>query len=226
MTRIPDMLLLAVETATEQGSVALWEEGYVVGELSLALPGAYLRHLLPAVDTLLTEAGRHLSQVRAVAVSQGPGNFTGLRIGMATVQALAFALQVPGVPVSTLEVIAARLPLRSEPVGVLVDAKRGEVYFGLFRCEGVTPLPLGEAERLPVRQLAARLHPPMVLTGPGLTVCEEVLKPLLPSGVAFAPPELRFPQAATLARLAWQRLSRGAGVSPAALFPTYLRPAL
>lgn len=220
------MLLLAVETATEQGSVALWEEGQVVGEISLALPGAYLRHLLPAVDTLLKEAGRTLSQVRALAVSQGPGNFTGLRIGIATVKTLAFALQVPVVPVSTLEVVAARLPFRPEPVGVLVDAKRGEVYLGLFRCEGATPVALGEPERLPVGHLPSRLRPPVVLTGPGLSVHEGFLKPLLPPGLVLAPPELRSPQAATLARLAQERLDRGAGVSPAALLPTYLRPAL
>lgn len=220
------MLLLAVETATEQGSVALWEEGQVVGEITLALPGAYLRHLLPAVDTLLKEAGRSLSQVRALAVSQGPGNFTGLRIGIATVKTLAFALQVPVVAVSTLEVVAARLPFRPEPVGVLVDAKRGEVYLGLFRCEGATPVPLGEAERLPVGHLASRLRPPLVLTGPGLNVHEGFLKPLLPSGLVLAPPELRSPQAATLARLAQERLAQGAGISPASLLPTYLRPAL
>ncbi len=220
------MVLLAVETATEQGSVALWEEGQVLGEISLVLPGAYLRHLLPALDRLLQEAGRPLAQVRALAVSQGPGNFTGLRIGMATVQALAFALQVPVVPVSTLEVIAARLPLRPEPVGVLVDAKRGEVYLGQFRCAGVTPAALGEPERLPAGQLPSRLRPPMVLTGPGLSVYEDFLKPLLPPGLALAPPELRSPQAATLARLARERLARGAGVSPATLLPTYLRPAL
>lgn len=220
------MLLLAVETATEQGSVALWEKGRVVGELSLALPGAYLRHLLPAVDTLLKEAGRTLSQVRALAVSQGPGNFTGLRIGLTTVKTLAFALQVPVVPVSTLEVVAARLPFRPEPVAVLVDAKRGEVYLGLFRGEGVIPVPLGEPERLPVGHLPSRLRPPLVLTGPGLSVYEDFLKPLLPPGLVFAPPELRFPQAATLARLAQERLLRGAEVSPSTLLPTYLRPAL
>lgn len=220
------MVLLAVETATEQGSVALWEEGYVLGEISLALPGAYLRHLLPAVETLLKEAGRSLSQVRALAVSQGPGNFTGLRIGIATVKTLAFALQVPVVPVSTLEVIAARLPFRPEPVGVLVDAKRGEVYLGLFRCEGVTPVPLGEPERLPVGHLPSRLRPPVVLTGPGLSVHEALLHPSLPPGLVFAPPELRSPQAATLARLAQERLARGESLPAAALFPTYLRPAL
>lgn len=219
------MMILAVETATEQGSVALWEEGRLWGELSLALPGAYLRHLLPAVDRLLQEAGRSLSQVRAVAVSQGPGNFTGLRIGIATVKTLAFALQVPVVPVSTLEVIAARLPLRSEPVGVLVDAKRGEVFLGLFRCEGITPVPLGEAERCPVAHLASRLRPPLLLTGPGLGALE-TLTPPLPRGLVFAPPELRSPQAATLARLAEERLLRGQSLAPAALLPTYLRPPL
>jgi len=220
------MLLLAVDTSTEQGSVALWEGERLLAEVSLVLPGAYLTHLLPEVEALLARTGRTLPQVRALAVSRGPGNFTGLRIGLATVKTLAFALNLPVAAVSTLEVAAARLPFCPEPVAVLVDAKRRELYFGVFCCRGETPEPLGDPERLPVGQLPARLRPPLILTGPGLSTYEALLRPLLPPGTLLAPPEVRHPQAATLARLARERLARGQTTAPGELLPTYFRPAL
>ncbi len=220
------MLLLAIDTATEQGSLALLEDGRVLGEATLAAPGAYLQHLLPGLEALLARTGKRLSQVAALAVSQGPGNFTGLRIGLATVQGLAFALDLPVAPVSTLQVLAAQFPFRSEPVAVLVDAKRREVYLGLFHCPGATPEALGEPERLPVGQLAQRLSGPALLTGPGLTAYEDFLKPLLPGGLLLAPAELRHPRAATLGRLAGELLAQGKAVPPGGLTPVYLRPAL
>jgi tRNA threonylcarbamoyladenosine biosynthesis protein TsaB len=220
------MLLLALDTATEQGSLALLEDGQVAGELSLAAAGSYLRHLLPAAEDLLARRGKSLTHLNALAVSRGPGNFTGLRIGLATVQGLALALNLPVAAISTLSVLAAQFPWRSEPVGVLMDAKRQEVYFAGFRCPGLTPEPLGEPERLPAGQVAQRLLPPMLLTGPGLTAYEEVLGPRLASGVLLAPPEMRHPRAATLGRLALTLLAQGKSVPPAGLTPAYLRPAL
>lgn len=220
------MLLLALDTATEQGSLALLEDERVLGESTLEASGAYLQHLLPAVEALLARAGKALSQVNALTVSQGPGNFTGLRIGLATVKGLAFALGLPVTPVSTLQVLAAQFPFRAEPVAVLVDAKRREVYLGLFRCPGTTPEPLGEPERLPVGRLPQRLSAPVLLTGPGLTAYEDFLQPLLPAAALLAPPELRHPRAATLGRLARALLAQGKSVPPAGLTPAYLRPAL
>ncbi len=220
------MLLLALDTATEQGNLALLNQGHVVGEVTLLTPGTYLQHLLPAAHELLTKAGKTLRDLTALAVSQGPGNFTGLRIGLATVQGLALALDLKVVAVSTLEVLAAQFPYRAEPVAVLMDAKRREAYLRLFRCPGTIPTPLGEPERLPVGQVHQRLSPPLLLTGPGLSAYQDYLLPLLPPGILLAPPEMRYPRAATLGRLAGELWSRGQAVDPCGLIPAYLRPAL
>lgn len=220
------MLLLALDTATERGSLALLEEDRVVGEYALAAPGSYLQHLLPSVEALLAGAGRRLAEVDALAVSQGPGNFTGLRIGLATAKALAWTLNIPLVAISTLEVLAAQLPRQSHAVGVLIDAKRREVYLGRYRVSGSQPQALHDPLRLPVDALPSRLSPPLILTGPGLTAYEAFLQQNLDPKIQWASPALRFPQAAILARLAREPLRTGKTIAPQELAPAYLRPAL
>jgi len=220
------MLLLALDTATDKGSLALLEEERLLGELPVETPGSFLVHLLPGLDTLLAQTGRRLQEVEAICVSQGPGNFTGLRLGLATAQGLGLALGCPLVPVPTLEVLAAPFAGESCPVAALVDAKRQEVYVGLFDCRGEFPEPLGEPERLAAADLAARLTPPVLVTGPGLTPYEDLLTAHLSPEVRLAPPHQRYPQAAQVGRLGRRRLARGMSVAPPQLTPLYLRPAL
>jgi tRNA threonylcarbamoyladenosine biosynthesis protein TsaB len=220
------MLILALDTATEQGSLALLADDRVLRESSLESHGTYLSRVMPGVEAILTEAGRTPADLDAVAVSVGPGNFTGLRIGLATAKTLAWSLRCPLVPVPTLEVLAARFPCAPHPIGVVIDAKRGEVFWGLFRCLEDQPQLVEGPLRLPASELPARLPRPLLLTGPGLTVYQEMLAPLLPPEIVLAPPEARWPRASILARLARHRLTLGLTAPPAQLVPTYLRPAL
>lgn len=220
------MLLLALDTATEKGSLALAENDRLLGEYFLHSPGTYLERLLPTLDELLRATGRNLKEVEAIAVSQGPGNFTGLRIGLATAKGLAWALSCPLVPVPTLEALAAPFPFQPHPIAVLMDAKREEVYLGLFNCHGELPQPLTEPQRLPVTALPSRLQPPMLLTGPGLDAYGDFLEKHLSPEISWAPPEMRHPRAATIARLGRLRLEQGLTAFPQQLTPTYLRPAL
>ena len=162
----------------------------------------------------------------AVAVSLGPGNFTGLRIGLATAKTLAWSLRRPLVPVPTMEALAARFLRHPHPVGVVMDAKRGEVFWGLFHCLEDIPQVLEGPVRLPVGELPARLAPPLLLTGPGLEAHYDALTRLLPPEIVLAPPAMRRPRASILARLARHRLELGLTANPAQLVPTYLRPAL
>jgi tRNA threonylcarbamoyladenosine biosynthesis protein TsaB len=220
------MLILALDTATEKGSLALAARDRVLMEYSLESHNAYLTCLMPGVAAILENTGKAAADLGAVAVSTGPGNFTGLRIGLATAKTLAWSLGCPLVPVPTLEVLAAQFPFSPDPIGVLMDAKRGEVFWGLFRCPEDWPEVLEGPLRLPVGELPARLHQPLLLTGPGLSVHREALGQLLSPEIVWAPPELRLPRASTLARLARHRLELGQTSNPAQLVPTYLRPAL
>ncbi len=220
------MLLLALDTATETGSLALMAGDQVLLERAIEGHNAYLTSLMPEVAAILRNTGKEVQELTAVAVSAGPGNFTGLRIGLATAKTLAWSLQCPLVPVPTLETLAARVPFHPDPVGVIMDAKRGEVFWGLFRCREDRPEMLEGPLRLPLVDLPAHLSLPLLLTGPGLDAHCEALSKLLPPGIAWAPPEMRLPRASTLARLGRRRLEEGLAANPAQLIPTYLRPAL
>jgi tRNA A37 threonylcarbamoyladenosine modification protein TsaB len=107
-----------------------------------------------------------------------------------------------------------------------MDAKRGEVFWGLYRCPEDRPQVLEGPLRLPVRELPARLDQPLLLTGPGLELHHEALTPWPSLEIALAPPDRRWPRASILARLARHRLELGLTANPAQLVPTYLRPAL
>ena len=220
------MLILALDTATEKGSLALVARDQVLLEYFLESHNAYLTCLMPGVAAILRNTGKEVADLAAVAVSTGPGNFTGLRIGLATAKTLAWSLKCPLVPVPTMEVLAAQFPFHPHPIGVVMDAKRGEVFWGLYRCPEDRPQVLEGPLRLPVRELPARLDQPLLLTGPGLEVHHEALMALLPPEIALAPPDRRWPQASTLARLGRHRLALGLTAPPAQLVPTYLRPAL
>ncbi len=220
------MLILALDTATDKGSLALMADEELLAESSLESAGAYLQRLLPGVEALLQAAGRPLAEVGAIAVSIGPGNFTGLRIGLATAKGLAYALGCPLIPVPTLEALAAQFPYQTAPIGVIMDAKRGEVFFARFRCPEAQPQTIEGPVRLAVNLLLSRLAPPLVLTGPGLNAHEDFLKQSLPPEIQWAPLERRHPRAAQVARLGWLYLAAGLTAAPARLTPTYLRPAL
>ncbi|MGO8763135.1 MAG: tRNA (adenosine(37)-N6)-threonylcarbamoyltransferase complex dimerization subunit type 1 TsaB [Desulfobaccales bacterium] len=220
------MLILALDTATEKGSLALVADDQVLLEYSLESHNSYLTRLMPGVAAILSHAGAEAADLAAVAVSVGPGNFTGLRIGLATAKTLAWSLKCPLVPVPTLEVLAAQVPFQPDPIGVVMDAKRGEVFWGRFRSTEDQPQVLEGPLRLPVVDLPARLVAPLRLTGPGLEVHREILTAHLAPEIVLAPPELRWPKASTVARLARHRLEAGLTGNPAQLTPSYLRPAL
>ncbi len=220
------MLILALDTATDRGTLALVEGETLLAESSLESAGTYLSRLLPGVAALLEAAGRKAADLGAIGVSLGPGNFTGLRIGLATAKALAWALTCPLVPVPTMEVLAARCPFQPQPIGVVMDAKRSEVFWGLYRCPADRPRLEAEPVRLPVAALARLLSPPLVLTGPAVELVADCLPDRLKPGITLAPADRRHPRAATLARLALHRLEAGLTAAPQQLAPTYLRPAL
>lgn len=128
--------LLALDTATEACSVALLHDGRVLSHYEV-IPRLHAQRLLPMIQTLLGEAGIALSAVDALAFGRGPGAFTGVRIAVGVVQGLAFALDRPVLPVSTLVTIAQRAHREHgvDQVAVAIDARMDEVYWGCYRVQ-------------------------------------------------------------------------------------------
>ena len=127
------MITLAVDTCSPSGSVALLENNRLLGEFNLDSQITHSERLLPAVECLFQAVGSRLEDVDGYALAAGPGSFTGIRIGMGTIKAFAFAHNKPVVPVSNLKALALKLRQpQSRLLSPVLDAKKGEVYAALF----------------------------------------------------------------------------------------------
>lgn len=129
------MRILAIDTSTSKGSIALLDSDKQVWERKLDLELSHTERLLPAIEGLLEEAGAGILTLDGLAVGIGPGSFTGLRIGLATMKAFAQAGNLPLVGVSTLEAMAHNVAESKEPVAAVLDAKRKEIFLGLYQFE-------------------------------------------------------------------------------------------
>jgi tRNA threonylcarbamoyladenosine biosynthesis protein TsaB len=213
------MKVLAVDTTTERESVALVAEGVVLGEVRLRAADSHSRRLLPAVEFLLGSVGVAPGEVEGYAVTRGPGSFTGLRVGISTVQGLALAAGRPCLGLSSLDVLAARIRGTAPVLVAWVDAFRGEVFGGLYDAEG-RPLAAPRAAR-PEAALAD-VPPHAAFIGDGAARYREEIVAARP-GAVF--PERSLFLAGVLGLMAEPRLAAGEGITPDALRPLYLREA-
>jgi len=217
------MKLLGVESATLSGGVALLDGDRLLGEITLNIAITHSERLMSAVDRLLADCGLAPADLDGLAVSVGPGSFTGLRVGIATVKALAMALDLPVAAVPTLDALASRLPFADAAVCPILDARKGEVYLSLYRWRDGGMSREWDYLALPPELAAARLDAPVILLGDGIEACRPWLD-RLGAEARVAPAAQRMPSAASVAGLGRAALSAGAGVGADSLAPLYLRP--
>jgi tRNA threonylcarbamoyladenosine biosynthesis protein TsaB len=204
------MRILALETSGLSGSVALLDDqrGFEFSR-ELAAGQRSAQALAPAIHEALKSAGWSPRDVEAVAVTAGPGSFTGLRIGVTTAKTLAYALGTALVGVNSLDVLAAAIPPSDARLWALLDAHRGEVFAASYRVNTAGDWIREDITRecaLPtVDAWLAQLAPGDIVTGPVLAK----LASRLPPGVVAAAEELRSPQARHVATLAAKRLAAG-----------------
>ena len=219
------MLVLAFDTSGSRGSVALMANQRLQAEFTLDSATSYLNRLLAHIDHLMRETGNTIQAVNLIVVSRGPGNFTGLRLGLSTAKGLALAVGCPVVAVNTLDALAANLPFAELPVCPLIDAKKNEVYAAFYQNR-----PAGGPRRsdyllLSPEALAAHLTQPVILTGPGLERYGSLFQEKLGDQAIFPPPEFRHVRAGVLAGLGLQQFAAGNIPDLDTLTPFYLRPA-
>lgn len=216
-------LLLAVECATRIASVALARGGHVLAVRSAPSDQHHGESLLAEIDALLGEARAPLSAVDAFAISVGPGAFTSLRIGLATVKGLAFGTERPIAPVSTLAAVAYPACPGGGAVAALLDARRGEVYAGLFDASGELPTPIAEEGVETAATLAARLPAGAALLGELPTGLVDDLRAHGREDVTPLPGSAPPARVLGVVALGAACLAAGQGVSAAALTAHYLR---
>ncbi|MBQ3390992.1 MAG: tRNA (adenosine(37)-N6)-threonylcarbamoyltransferase complex dimerization subunit type 1 TsaB, partial [Clostridia bacterium] len=213
------MLILAVDSTGSAASCALLEDGVLLGEHYLNIGYTHSETLLPLIETLLSGARRRVDQLDRIAVTVGPGSFTGVRIGVSTVKGIAFPKEIPCVPVSALAAMARICPPREGILCPVMDARRAQVYNALFCWESGTLKRLTEDRALPASVLRDELEAlrlPVWLTGDGTTLCASVMDGL---PISVAPEHQRYQRALGAALLALS----GEPVGAQELHPLYLR---
>ena len=215
------MKLLAIETATEACSVALWLDGEVRERFEVA-PRRHTELVLPWADELLAEAGIARTQLDAIAVGRGPGAFTGVRLAVALAQGMALALDLPVLPVSTLAALAWPVRVRDADVLAAIDARMGEVYLGWFRADDDGGLHAIGPEWMARPEAVDLEASSLVGVGTGFAAAEGALAQALLGRLVACDP-LALPHAADLARLGELAFARGEAVAPERVEPAYLR---
>ena len=218
------MIVLGIETATLQGSVALMGEAGLLSEYFLNVEATHSERLLTTIDRILTDARLSFTDVGGLAVSIGPGSFTGLRIGLATAKGLALTREIPLVGVPTLEAMAASLPFCRYPICPVLDARKGEVYAALFDGRGESLLQVREDAALSPEALVEWVTEPTVFLGDGVERYGEFLAQRLGGKLLAAPASRRHGSAAVVAERGRARLLRGEADDLVSLVPRYIRP--
>jgi tRNA threonylcarbamoyladenosine biosynthesis protein TsaB len=217
--------LLAIETSAASGGIALLLPDGRMLERALGEGTTHGRSLLPAVSEVVGEAGLSAGEIGAVAVSAGPGSYTGLRVGVTAAKTLAWAVGCDLVAVSTLEALArdaARAaPPRARRLVPAIDARRGEVYAGFFAGGDGRAGRLSPDEALPPEELSRRLRAGDHVFGTATAAYPGRL--VLPEGATSADGPVS-PRAATIAGMGKELLSRGERSDVHPLAPIYLRP--
>lgn len=217
------MKILAFDTSSASGSVALVDGERLLCEWNSGCVGTHSNWLMPAIDGVLKAAGARLADIDLYAVDAGPGSFTGLRVGVSTVKGLAWATGRKVVGVSTLEALAFNLRYSRMPVCPVLDARKGEVYAAVYRCaDGDTEAMMKESALSPAAlfERLREVEGPVVFLGNGLTVYAEEISRNVP-GAVVAPATLWPMRASNIAMLALKRASQAA--YPAGIGPLYLR---
>ena len=219
------MLILAFETSAKAGSVALMDDKKLLGESYQNTGLTHSQTLLSMAEDLLRSCGYSPKDVTAVAVAAGPGSFTGVRIGVAAAKGFAWGAELPCYGVSTIEAMALQIGLHQGYICPVMDARRSQVYNGLFHAEAGNCTRIREDRAISLQELGEELKnlkEPIFLVGDGSILCYNTLLESVPG--LICPPEHRMHQrAAGVALAAWEMIARGEAADAAALTPNYLR---
>lgn len=218
------MLILGIDTATDQVGVALGSDVGIRGEVRLGRGRRHAEELAPAVEGLLRSADASLGDLAAVAVGIGPGLFTGLRVGVTTAKVLAQALAIPVVPIASLDLVAYPLRFSDRTVVALLDARRGELYHARYLpvpggLQRVSDYAVGHPDDV-VAELVATGEE-LLLAGDGALAYRETLRRV--DRTEFAPATFAWPSPAALVELAAERFRLEEFVRPVEVEPLYLR---
>ena len=216
------MLTLAIDTATKVCSVALCRDGELLAEYNIHMGMTHSEGLLPQLEQLLKRTNTKKQDIDLIAVSMGPGSFTGLRIGLATAEAMAYSWQCLLHGVDTLKALAYNIPLEGFLLSPVLDAQKGNYYQALYQWQDSKLVELAGTEVVNKERLLERIaeyNLPALILGE----CKKLGKLELPNGVKLAPKTLLMPKASSVALVAKQEFDPEADKKIFGLEPYYIR---
>lgn len=218
-----NMLILALDSSAAPASAALLEDGKILSEFYINTKQTHSQTLMPMVESVLKLTNKTLDDVTCMAVSAGPGSFTGVRIGVSCVKGLSMTRNIPCAGVSTLRAMAENARQLTGIVCAVMDARCGQVYNALFRAESGKLTRLCDDRALPIAELldeCKTFTDKIYLVGDGAELCYKTFAAIR---AELLQPQLRFQRASGVAMAAQEMIENGQTVTPDALMPIYLR---
>ena len=214
------MKILALDTSTEACSAALFNEGKVLSRFEV-IPQKHAELILPMIDEILADSGIRPGQLNAIAFGKGPGAFTGIRIATGIAQGLAYSTGIPVIPVSSLAALAEPVNNCAEYIITAIDARMGEVYYGLFR-SGTAPELITEELVLRPDEIRIEVAGTLYGTGSGWNTYEETLTKAAGTQLTGFDAN-RYPDAADILSIAIRNFNAGKILPPEEASPSYVR---
>ncbi|HHE72291.1 MAG TPA: tRNA (adenosine(37)-N6)-threonylcarbamoyltransferase complex dimerization subunit type 1 TsaB [Chloroflexi bacterium] len=214
------MTLLAIDTATERASIALHDGMTLRSECTWEAAHRHTVTLVPKIVSLLAASGMTPQDVRAIAVCNGPGSYTGVRIGVAVAKGMAVARKVPLVGITTLDILAAAQPKDSRPLYALYAAGRKRVGYACYRWRDDRWTADGGVQVVAWSEFVDRIELPSIVVGELHPEGREALRPLY-GRIEIPQPAWHLRRAGFLADLAWVRLRASQTDAPSTLLPLY-----
>ena len=220
------MKILALDTSSIVATVAVMEDEKLIAEIILNYKKTHSEKLMPMIEEILNHCEMEPKEIDVFAASLGPGSFTGLRIGMTTVKAMAQALNKPVVGVPTLEGLAYNVLYADGLICPIIDAQRDMVYTALYRWEGTGLQEVMEQQVLSVEDLINDLrdkNEKVIFVGDAVDKFRNKLEESLDTQANFPPTMVSMPRAASIAQLAKIKVLKGESMEASQLVPLYMR---
>ena len=218
------MKVLAIETATIAGSVAICDDtAGLIGEVKINVRIAHAERLMPSIIWLLESSRISIEEIDAFAISIGPGSFTGLRIGLSTVKGFAYATKKPVVAVPTLDAFARTVPFSAYQICPLLDARKDEVFAGLYKWNEQNIIKIMPERAVRPVDLLKEISEKTVFIGDGIIRYGDLMKEICGVRAIFPPLSIMSPSAATVGEVAFEKIKQGDLADPVSLTPFYIR---
>lgn len=221
------MRILSIESSALVASVAVVDDNELLGQFTTNHKKTHSQSLMPMLDELVKQLELDLKTIDAIAIAGGPGSYTGLRIGSATVKGLGLALKKPIINVPTLEAMANNFAfLENILICPIVDARRNQVYSGIYENQEVNTIAIREDRLLVIDQLLLELKQfdkKCVFLGDGVMIHSELIRETFGEKALFAPVNMNRQNAASVAKVAEKYYALGKIESPEEHGPVYLR---